>query len=130
MFDETAPLDLIGTEFPILIEASAFDWSEMDPSIFGTLCERVMDPAQRSQLGAHYTGYRDIATLVEPVVMAPLRREWAELSEKIASLVPDVIVTRKGESLFRPVDQTRIQEAQKLVDAFPPISAEGNSSII
>ena len=118
LFDETAPLDLIGTEFPILIEASAFDWSEMDPSIFGTLFERVMDPAQRSQLGAHYTGYRDISTLVEPVVMAPLRREWAELLDKIASLVPDVIVTRKGESLFRAADEARIQEAQSLVDPF------------
>src|SRR5208337_3519024 len=74
--------------------------------------------AQRSQLGAHYTGFRDISTLVEPVVMAPLRREWAELLEKIASLVPDVIVTRKGESLFRPADESRIQEAQRLVDAF------------
>jgi SAM-dependent methyltransferase len=118
LFDETTPLELTGNEFPILIEASAFDWSEMDPSIFGTLFERVMDPAQRSQLGAHYTGYRDISTLVEPVVMAPLRREWADLLVKIVSLVPDVIVTRKGESLFRPVDESRIQEAQTLVDAF------------
>ena len=118
LFDNTPPLDLTGTEFPVLIEASAFDWSEMDPSIFGTLFERVMDPAQRSQLGAHYTGFRDISTLVEPVVMAPLRREWAGLLEKIASLVPDVIETRKGESLFRPVDESRVQEAQKLVDAF------------
>ena len=118
LFDNTPPLDLLGTELPILIEASAFDWSEMDPSIFGTLFERVMDPAQRSQLGAHYTGYRDIATLVEPVIMAPLRREWTEALEKIASLVPDVIETRKGESLFRPADESRIQEAQKLVDAF------------
>ncbi len=118
LFDNTLPLDLTGTEFPILIEASAFDWSEMDPSIFGTLFERVMDPAQRSQLGAHYTGYRDISTLVEPVVTAPLRREWAELLEKIASLVPDVIVTRKGESLFRAADDARIEQAQRLVDAF------------
>ncbi len=37
LFDNTTPLDLLGTELPILIEASAFDWSEMDPSIFGTL---------------------------------------------------------------------------------------------
>ena len=28
------------------------------------------------------------------------------------------IVTRKGESLFRPVDESRVQEAQRLVDAF------------
>jgi type II restriction/modification system DNA methylase subunit YeeA len=118
LFDNTPPLDLIGTEFPILIEASTFDWSEMDPSIFGTLFERVMDPAQRSQLGAHYTGYRDVATLVEPVVMAPLRREWSEALEKIASLAPDVIETRHGESLFQPADESRIQEAQRLVDVF------------
>ena len=113
LFDNTPPLDLTGTEFPVLIEASAFDWSEMDPSIFGTLFERVMDPAQRSQLGAHYTGFRDISTLVEPVVMAPLRREWAELLEKIASLVPDVIETRKGESLFRPADESRNRRKPK-----------------
>jgi len=118
LFDNTPPLDLIGTEFPILIEASAFDWSEMDPSIFGTLFERVMDPAQRSQLGAHYTGFRDISTLVEPVIMAPLRREWTAALEKIASLAPDVIETRRGESLFRPADESSIQEAQRLVDAF------------
>ena len=69
-----------------------------------------MDPTQRSQLSAHFTGYRDISTLVEPVVMARLHRGWAELQkERVASLVPDVIVTRKGESLFRPVDESRIQ---------------------
>jgi hypothetical protein len=77
-----------------------------------------MDPAQRSQLGAHYTGFRDIATLVEPVVLLPLRREWIEALERIISLVPDVIVTREGESLFRPVDEARIEEAQRLVNAF------------
>ena len=32
--------------------------------------------------------------------------------------MPDVIVTRKGESLFRAADESRIQEAQRLVDAF------------
>ena len=50
--------------------------------------------------------------------MAPLRREWTEALEKIASLAPDVIETRHGESLFRPADESRIQEAQRLVDAF------------
>jgi hypothetical protein len=118
LFDDTPPLDLSGTDFSVLVEASAFDWSEMDPSIFGTLFERVMAPAQRSERGAHYTGYRDIATLVEPVVKAPLHREWMEVLERITSLVPDVIVTEEGESLFRPVDESRVTEAQRLVDAF------------
>ena len=48
----------------------------MEPSSFGTLFERGLDPAKRSQLGAHYTSKEDILLIVEPVLMAPLRREW------------------------------------------------------
>src|SRR4029077_18005279 len=59
-------------------KAARLDWSAIDPSVFGTLFERGMDPDKRSQLGAHYTSREDIENLVEPVVMQPLRREWAE----------------------------------------------------
>ena len=44
-----------------------------------------MDESQRSQLGAHYTSEADIKTLVEPVLMAPLRREWAALKGELAA---------------------------------------------
>ena len=57
------------------------DWSAVEPAIFGTLFERGLDPAKRAQLGAHYTSREDIETLVEPVVMQPLRREWAETAQ-------------------------------------------------
>jgi hypothetical protein len=40
----------------------------LDPSVFGTCFERVMDETQRAQLGAHSAGFSDIATLVEPTV--------------------------------------------------------------
>lgn len=66
-------------EITLLEEASALDWSSIEPAIFGTLFERSLDPAKRSQLGAHYTGRGDIERVVEPVVMAPLRRRWAEI---------------------------------------------------
>lgn len=56
--------------------ASSLDWSAIDPSIFGTLFERGLDPAKRSQLGAHYTDPATILRLVEPVVQRPLLAEW------------------------------------------------------
>jgi hypothetical protein len=59
--------------------ANQRDWSNVEPSIIGTLFERTLDPAKRSQIGAHYTSRQDILTLLEPVVMAPLRSEWAEV---------------------------------------------------
>jgi hypothetical protein len=51
----------------------------------GTLFARGLDPDQRAALGAQYTSREDIVTIVEPVLMAPLRREWAALK---ASLLP------------------------------------------
>ena len=75
-------------EFSILADANIHDWADVEPSIFGTLFERTLDPAKRSQIGAHYTSREDIETLLEPVVMAPLRREWAEaVQEKCDELL-------------------------------------------
>jgi hypothetical protein len=50
----------------------------------GNLFERGLDPDQRAQLGAHYTSEADILTLVEPVLMVPLRREWAQIKSELA----------------------------------------------
>lgn len=63
-------------ELQTLDTVADLDWSAVEPSIFGTLFERGLDPAKRSQIGAHYTSRADIETIVESVLMAPLRREW------------------------------------------------------
>ena len=103
---ETGPvLELTAAELEQLFQAARLDWSAVDPSIFGTLFERGMDPAKRSQLGAHYTSREDIETLVEPVVMKPLRREWREVQE----LVANVLATGKK----KPRDSDR-QKATRL----------------
>lgn len=67
--------------------ASGLNWSAIDPSIFGTLFERGLDPGKRSQLGAHYTDPATILRIVKPVVEAPLLAEWAHISERIAALL-------------------------------------------
>ena len=67
-----------------LRNAAALDWSAIDVSIFGTLFERGLDPAKRSQLGAHYTDPATIGRIVEPVVARPLLAEWAAAREAVA----------------------------------------------
>ena len=54
-------------------------FSPKSAAIFGTLFERSHDLAQRSRLGAHYTGKDDILAVVEPVLMGPPRREWEQV---------------------------------------------------
>ena len=69
------PLD--AADVAALKAASAMNWSAIDPSIFGTLFERGLDPAVRAALGANYTDPATIQRLVEPVVQRPLLAEWS-----------------------------------------------------
>ena len=85
---------LTADEIGLLHETAALDWSSIEPAIFGTLFERSLDPAKRSQLGAHYTGRADIERVVEPVVMAPLRRRWDEIRAKHQPDIADVSTPR------------------------------------
>jgi type II restriction/modification system DNA methylase subunit YeeA len=68
-----------------LHRAAGMDWRNIDPSIFGTLFERGLNPSKRSQLGAHYTDPATILRLVEPTVVRPLAAEWQAAKEKIAA---------------------------------------------
>ena len=88
LFDDDAALPLEREEIDVALKAAALDWSEIDPSILGTLFERGLDPDKRSQLGAHYTDRDKIMAIVEPVVVRPLLAEWeAEKAEMTAALV-------------------------------------------
>ncbi len=85
LFDDDTSLSLEKPEIDIVLEAADLDWSEIDPSILGTLFERGLDPDKRSQLGAHYTDRDKIMRIVEPVVVRPLLAEWQKVKGEIAA---------------------------------------------
>ena len=87
LFDDCTVLDLTADEMRRIAIAAELDWSAVDPSIFGTLFERGLDPAKRAQLGAHFTGREDIELVVDAVMMAVLRREWDECRTAIDNLL-------------------------------------------
>jgi hypothetical protein len=86
LFDSAGVLRLTAPEIGLLVEIGRLDWGRVEPAIFGTLFERGLDPAQRTQLGAHYTSRDDIWRLVEPVVIRPLRREYAAMQAQVTEL--------------------------------------------
>jgi hypothetical protein len=88
LFADAAVIALQPEEVRKLLDVNNLDWSDVEPSVFGTLFERTLDPDKRSQIGAHYTSRADIETLLEPVVMQPLRREWADVQTKCEKLLP------------------------------------------
>jgi len=87
LFDSADALPLTGSEITTLLEVSKLNWAKIEPAIFGTLFERGLDPDQRAQLGAHYTDRDAIWGLVEPVILRPLRREYAEMQVRVTQLI-------------------------------------------
>jgi type II restriction/modification system DNA methylase subunit YeeA len=76
LFADDEVFDLTAADLAILRSAAALDWSQVEPSIFGTLFERGLDPSKRSQLGAHHTSKEDILLVIEPVIIEPLQQRW------------------------------------------------------
>ena len=87
LFDDRTVPELTADEMKRIAAAADLDWSAVDPSIFGTLFERGLDPAKRAQLGAHFTSREDIELVVDAVIMTVLRREWDEAKVTIENLL-------------------------------------------
>jgi len=85
LFDDDVALPLEMSDIDTVLAASNLDWSEIDPSILGTLFERGLDPDKRAQLGAHYTDRDKIMLIIEPVVIRPLLAEWEAAKAEIAA---------------------------------------------
>jgi hypothetical protein len=87
LFAADEALELTADDLGVLARAGSLDWQSVEPAIFGTLFERSLDPAKRAQIGAHYTSRDDILLIVEPVLMAPLRRRWDAVQAQARDLV-------------------------------------------
>jgi type II restriction/modification system DNA methylase subunit YeeA len=131
LFDDAVALELDGNAMRTLARISRLDWSSVEPAIFGTLFERSLDPTKRSQLGAHYTSKEDILLIVEPVLMAPLRRRWAEVQAAVAGLVSkrDAAANKAAGARFQKQLQEQIQGFQAelaQVQVLDPACGSGN----
>jgi hypothetical protein len=82
-----------------LRNAAGLNWSAIDVSIFGTLFERGLDPAKRSQLGAHYTDPATILRIIDPVLTRPLLQQWALVAQEIKGLMAKN--TKKGDKHYK-----------------------------
>lgn len=96
LFDGREPLGLEHTEIGLLFAAASLDWSLIDPTIFGTLFERFLDPDKRAQIGAHYTDPEKIMLIVEPVVARPLRQEWETAKTEIEAIMAPSLAASVG----------------------------------
>jgi len=129
LFDSDATLPLQSDDIAALITVARLDWTGVEPSIFGTLFERGLDPSKRSQLGAHYTDPQSIMRIVKPVVIEPLNVEWELVKARIAQGMASYTAGGKGSKKGIESAQAAYQGfMQRLTDfrVLDPACGSGN----
>ena len=56
----------------VLIELGELDWKNINPDIFGSMIQAVVDNTKRSKLGMHYTSVDNILKLIKPLFLDEL----------------------------------------------------------
>ncbi len=95
----------------IIIECGDLDWSEINPDIFGSMIQAVVNPAYRSGLGMHYTSVPNIMKVIEPLFLNELYEEFEKHKEN----------TKKLRQLIYRISNLKI---------FDPACGSGNFLII
>ena len=129
LFDDGYVPPLIADHIEMFERLNELDWSDIEPSIFGTLFERVIDENKRKQLGTHYTSREDIELIIEPVLMKPLRAEWEETQTKARPYLDWSNQQEDDQGFLRDRLHTILSEFQdKLADitVLDPACGSGN----
>ena len=65
----------------IIIECGELDWKDINPDIFGSMIQAVVNPEERANQGMHYTSVPNIMKVINPLFMDELRKSYNELNE-------------------------------------------------
>jgi len=129
LFQVIEPIPLDESEAKALLAASNMNWSHIEPSIFGTMFERGLDPAMRSQLGANYTDPGTIGKIIDPVIVRPLAAEWEAAKVIIAEAMAKYHAGGKGSQVAHKTAQDtflRFIERLKKFRVLDPACGSGN----
>ena len=129
LFETAVSVPLTTAEIAALLAAAKLDWSPIEPSIFGTLFERGLDPALRSQLGANFTDPDTIRKIVDPVVVEPLAAEWGTVKVAIAGQMAEYRAGGKGaKKAYRAADERFLGFLERLKNfrVLDPACGSGN----
>ena len=80
--DENIEIPQMNDEIRDLLLRNAsedFDWSDINPTIFGAVFESTLNPETRRSGGMHYTSIENIHKVIDPLFLDELREELEEI---------------------------------------------------
>ncbi len=82
LFASDIPIPRMGYKArKIIIECGDLDWKDINPDIFGSMIQAVVNPDVRAKEGMHYTSVPNIMKVINPLFMDDLRGEYKKLEE-------------------------------------------------
>lgn len=121
LFEKITVLPVTSEQLELLISAAECNWSQVEPSIFGTLVERALNPAERHRLGAHYTPRAYVERLVNRVVMEPLRDDWKGVLVEVESDLRAVTETDDAQA-HRKARENAVKKVEAFLAALRELS--------
>ena len=106
----------------MLLRCSNFNWSDINPDIFGTIFQGIVDPNLRGQNGMDYTSVSNINKVIEPLFMDELEAEFEKGFES------DSRVKDKVSRRLKHLDE--LWERISKIKIFDPACGSGNFLII
>jgi hypothetical protein len=76
LFEEDVPMPALdGRCRKLLLDCAGLNWKLINPDIFGSMLQAVVDVDKRGELGMHYTSPANIMKVLEPILIDPLQAE-------------------------------------------------------
>ncbi|QHN42885.1 N-6 DNA methylase [Candidatus Mycosynbacter amalyticus] len=95
----------------LILDCGNLNWSEINPDIFGSMFQSIVDENQRHTHGQHYTSVPNIMKTIEPLFLDELREEFDKHYDNPSKLI-------------------RLWERISKIKVFDPACGSGNFLII
>lgn len=66
----------------IIIDSGELDWQDINPDIFGSMIQAVVNPDVRANQGMHYTSVPNIMKVINPLFLDELRSDYNAIREE------------------------------------------------
>ncbi|WP_454817016.1 class I SAM-dependent DNA methyltransferase [Labrys neptuniae] len=87
LFEETVPMPALdGRCRKLLLDCAKLNWKLINPDIFGSMLQAVVDVGKRGELGMHYTSPANIMKVLGPILLDQLKADLERAGKNKAKL--------------------------------------------
>lgn len=119
-----------------ILECGNLNWAKINPDIFGSMIQAVVNPELRSGLGMHYTSVSNIKKVINPLFLDELYEEYRNIERKQKEQDSIFDQSNTGREKYYNSCKQLIRQCQRLLSRmkrmkfFDPACGSGNFLII